>query len=483
MGPKSPLECSGHAEWAPSRALSANLCHSDNKAGPGTAAQSVGRGFAPERLKTLELRANLTNNGIELLFWSKTLEVVCRRRSTSAGAGRPSATSLSPTGEAARLAGEQTLLKSVSPNILDVIIRYKKCIAAGMKPGLVLSDEQCQKRFGPRKGVKDDRFAEPASRFRFTNNNPDDITEETVDDPDATLEREVGDASEYSVLIDCDKSYKEQNKIGRQLFISLFDTGSVSSEPMPPAELQKYDAIDDTVAMMASTQLERQLNNARKFVSFNQRNEMGERSLFQPGGLVNTPDVMATLIDQMVLVLRHNNDFTGLPIKDQAELLESNVMVAAIVASFELYSPQTRLVTWRLTENDFRMIRTLGIEASDGRVAFGLTDVLARVEVDIKDDMVKMFKFLDYFSHLGVPSSAMHLLSLVVIFTHDCCDLEAAARVEERRRHHLFLLFECLVHSEGVLGACNVAARLHGAINDLNRICQLLGQKFVTVRD
>ena len=363
------------------------------------------------------------------------------------------------------------------------MIRYKKCIAAGMKPGLVLSDEQCQKRFGPRKGVKDDRFAEPASRFRFTNNNPDEIGEETVDDPDATLEREVGDASEYSVLIDCDKSYKEQNKIGRQLFISLFDTGSVSSEPMPPAELQKYDAIDDTVAMMASTQLERQLNNARKFVSFNQRNEMGERSLFQPGGLVNTPDVMATLIDQMVLVLRHNNDFTGLPIKDQAELLESNVMVAAIVASFELYSPQTRLVTWRLTENDFRTIRTLGIEASDGRVSFGLTDVLARVEVDIKDDMVKMFKFLDYFSHLGVPSSAMHLLSLVVIFTHDCCDLEAAARVEERRRHHLFLLFECLVHSEGVLGACNVAARLHSAINDLNRICQLLGQKFVTVRD
>ena len=158
-------------------------------------------------------------------------------------------------------------------------------------------------------------------------------------------------------------------------------------------------------------------------------------------------------------------------------------MVTSILASFELYSPQTRLVTWRLTENDFRTIRTLGIEASDGRVSFGLSDVLARVEVDIKDDMVKMFKFLDYFSHLGVPSSAMHLLSLVVIFTHDCCDLEAAARVEERRRHHLFLLFECLVHSEGVLGACNVAARLHGAINDLNRICQLLGQKFVTVRD
>ena len=366
-------------------------------------------------------------------------------------------------------------------------LRYKKCIAAGMKPGLVLSDEQCQKRFGPRKGVKDDRFAEPASRFRFTtgNNNPDEVgNEENVDDPDATLEREVGDASEYSVLIDSDKSYKEQNKIGRQLFISLFDTGSVSSEPMPPTELQKYDVIDDMVAMMATTQLERQLNNARKFVSFNQRSDIGNhRSLFQPGGLLNTPDVMATLIDQMVLVLRHNNDFTGLPIKDQAELLESNVMVASIVASFELYSPQTRLVTWRLTENDFRTIRTLGIEASDGRVSFGLSDVLARVEVDIKDDMVKMFKFLDYFSHLGVPSSAMHLLSLVVIFTHDCCDLEAAARVEERRRHHLFLLFECLVHSEGVLGACNVAARLHGAINDLNRICQLLGQKFVTVRD
>ena len=371
-------------------------------------------------------------------------------------------------------------------NIIVIINigRYKKCIAAGMKPGLVLSDEQCQKRFGPRKGVKDDRFAEPASRFRFSNNNPDDPAgDETADDPDVNLERETQDANEYSVLIDCDKSYSEQNKIGRQLFVSLFDTGSVSSEAIPPAELKLYDAIDDTVAMMSSAQVERQMNNARKFVSFNQRGEASERSLFLPNGLVNTPDVMQTLVDQMVLVMRHNKDFTGLPVKDQAELLESNVMVAAIVASFELYSPQTHLVTWRLTEPDFRSVRTLGIEAADGRVSFGLSDVVVRVEPDIKDDMVKMFKFFDYFSHLGIPSSAMHLLSLVVIFTHDCCDLEAAARVEERRRHHLFLLFECLCHSEGVLGACNVAARLHSAINDLNRICQLLGQKFVSVRD
>jgi len=159
------------------------------------------------------------------------------------------------------------------------------------------------------------------------------------------------------------------------------------------------------------------------------------------------------------------------------------VMVAAIVASFELYSPQTRLVTWRLTESDFRCIRTLGIEASDGRASFGLSDVVVRVESDIKDDMVKMFKFLDYFSHLGIPASAMHLLALVVVFTHDCCDLERTVKVEERRRHHLFLLYESLCHSEGVLGACNIAARLHGAINDLNRICQLLGQKFVSVHD
>ena len=362
-------------------------------------------------------------------------------------------------------------------------LRYKKCIAAGMKPGLVLSDEQCQKRFGPRKGVKDDCFSQPPSRFGLSNSNPDNQGEEHVDDPDAALEREAGDANEYSVLIDRDKSYLEQNKIGRQLFVSLFDTGSVSSEPIPPNELKLYDTIDDTVAMMASAQVERQLNNARKFVSFNQSNPDGVRSLFVPGGLVNTPDVMQTMIDQMVMVLMNNKDFTGLPIKDQIELLESNVMVAVIVASFELYSPQTRLVTWRLTESDFRSVRTLGIEAKDGRVSFGLSDVMVRVEPDIKDDMVKMFKFFDYFSHLGIPSSAMHLLALVVIFTHDCCDLEAAARVEERRRHHLFLLYECLCHSEGVLGACNVAARLHSAINDLNRICQLLGQKFVSVRD
>ena len=85
--------------------------HSDNKAGPGTAAQSVGQGFAPERLKTLELRVDQENYEIELLFvGEKHLKLCCRPRSTSAGVGRPSATFLSQTEEAARLAGDQSNL-------------------------------------------------------------------------------------------------------------------------------------------------------------------------------------------------------------------------------------------------------------------------------------------------------------------------------------------------------------------------------------
>lgn len=361
--------------------------------------------------------------------------------------------------------------------------RYKKCVAAGMKPGLVLSDEQCQKRFGPRKGVKDDRFAEPASKFRFGSSNDIDEMGEEVDDPDAALERELHDENEFSVLIDSEKSYEEQNKIGRQLFISLYDTGSVSSEKISDEEMKTFDSLDDNIAMMLSAQIERQISNARKFVSFNQDDGTKKRILFQPNGQINTYDVLQTVVDQTILVAKHNQDFNSLSLADQTELLESNVMVAGLLTTFQLYSTQTHTVTWKLTEPDFRCLRTLDIAASNGRASFGLSDVLPRVEPEIKDDLMKLFKFFDFFSHISIPVPALQILTLVVLFTHDCCDLKDQPKVESKRRRYLFLLFESLCNTEGVLGACNVASRLHGALNDLNRICQLLGQKFVNVKE
>jgi hypothetical protein len=47
------------------------------------------------------------------------------------------------------------------------------------------------------------------------------------------------------------------------------------------------------------------------------------------------------------------------------------------------------------------------------------------------DEKVKLFKFFDYFSHIGVPKEALHLLATSAIFTPDCCDVEDIENLEK----------------------------------------------------
>ena len=348
--------------------------------------------------------------------------------------------------------------------------RYKKCVGAGMKPGLVLSDDQCQKKFGPKKGARDDS--------RLTK-----VTEEDVDDPgdarETTIEPEEMADDDYSVLIDPAKSLSEQNRLGRQLFVSIFSTGSVSSGQLSDEELEMFRNIDNNNSVVSGHLAERQVQNARKFISFFQF----PRTVFLPSGLINFSDVVHTLVDQTVLVLKQNQDFKTLSSKDQTELLESNAMVVSLLSVMELYSAGTRSFTWPLTETDYQALRKLNIKVVNGRAVFGLADVSSRVEPELGDDVVKLFKFCDYFTQIGVPKSALNVLAVAVIFTHDCCDIENKVKVEEMRRRYLIILFECLATSDGVLGACKIALKLHNAIHHLNRICQLFAQKFVTVQE
>ena len=345
-----------------------------------------------------------------------------------------------------------------------------------MKPGLVLSDEQCQRKFGPRKGVKDDQFSKPLSRVR---SNTSEEMEESVDDPDTRVEQGEMNDEDYSVLIDPNKSLSDQNRTGRQLFISLFTTGSVSSGKLSEEELDTFKEIDDNLAMITSTLIGRQVQNSRKFLSFNTQN----RELFLKSGYVNIPDTIQTLVDQTVLVLKQNQDFKIISKTDQTELLDYNAIVASIVSSLELYNPQSHSITWSLTESDYRLARKLGFRTINGRASFGLSDVLKRMDSELRDDMVKLFKFFDYFSQIGVPKSSMHLLAFAVMFSHDCCDIENKEKVEGLKIRYLIILFETITQSEGILGACNIALKLHTAIHHLNRICQLLTQKFIYVHE
>ena len=185
-----------------------------------------------------------------------------------------------------------------------------------MKPGLVLSDDQCHKKFGPKKGTSADKSLKTSGK--------NELTEEDVDDPeDASKEQDEMADEDYSVLIDPSKSLSEQNKIGRGLFVSIFTTGSVSSGIINEEELEIFKTIDNNNASASSYLIERQVQNSRKFLSFfhNQRN------VFLQNGQINLNDIIQTLVEQAVLMLKTNPDFKTLSTKDQTELLESNTMV------------------------------------------------------------------------------------------------------------------------------------------------------------
>ena len=344
-----------------------------------------------------------------------------------------------------------------------------------MKPGLVLSDDQCHKKFGPKKSAKDEKSQKVQGK-----NNTSDKDEESVDDPapEAQEQDEMAD-EDYSILIDPGKSLSEQNKIGRQLFVSIISTGSVSSGQINDEELEVFKNIDNNNAMAASYLIERQVQNARKFLPFFQNN----RNVFLPNGQININDVIHTLVEQTVLMLKQNPDFKTLPTKDQTELLESNSMVVSLLTSLELYNAHNRTMAWNLSETDHQILRRLNIKTVNGRGVFGMSDVHARIESDLQDDVVKLFKFFDYFSQIGVPKNALFVLAVAVVYTHDCCDVDNRSKIEEMRRRYLIIMFECLSQSEGVLGACKIALKLHTAIHHLNRICQLFAQKFVSVKE
>ncbi|XP_023340073.1 uncharacterized protein LOC111710241 [Eurytemora carolleeae] len=183
------------------------------------------------------------------------------------------------------------------------------------------------------------------------------------------------------------------------------------------------------------------------------------------------------------MLLRHSKEFNKISLSDQTELLESNLMTITLLSIFEAYNSSTHTVLWKLTEQDFNFLAKEGIKVPHGRVVFSLSDALNKVDTDLTDDLTKLFNFFDYFSQIGLPRPSLYLLLLVVVFNQDCVDVKNKEDVESTRKYFLFSLFESLVASEGVLGACSIAARLHTALNDLNRIAHILGQKFIDVEE
>ena len=175
--------------------------------------------------------------------------------------------------------------------------------------------------------------------------------------------------------------------------------------------------------------------------------------------------LLNTLIQQTVLVMKQNKQFRSLSLADQSELCQANVMVAIILSCVNLYSSKTGAITWP------------GPPPKD----FTLQTVLSMVEVDLKDELIRLAKIFELFSKLDIPKPAMNLLMLITMFNTEYCQVEALEVVTESRQRYTQLLYECLSGKLGVRRACNLASQLHATIQSTDRICQILGQKFVSV--
>ena len=198
-------------------------------------------------------------------------------------------------------------------------------------------------------------------------------------------------------------------------------------------------------------------SNARKFLPV--------ASAVLPGGRLDSGCLLSTLIQQLVLVMKQNKQFRSLSLADQSELCQANVMVAITLSCVNLYSSKTGALTWP------------GPPPRD----FTLQTVLGLVEADLKDELVRLAKIFETFSSLDIPRPAVNLLMLITMFNTEFCQVEAVEAVTEARQRYIHLLYECLSGKLGVRRACNLASHLHATIQNTDRICQILGQKFVSV--
>ena len=198
-------------------------------------------------------------------------------------------------------------------------------------------------------------------------------------------------------------------------------------------------------------------SNARKFLPVG--------SALLPGGRLDAGCLLNTLIQQTVLVMKQNKQFRSLSLTDQSELCQANVMVAIILSAVSLYSPKTGALTW----------------PGPPPKEFTLQTVLGLVEPDLKDELVRLAKIFESFSKLDIPRAAVNLLMLITMFNTEYCQVEAVEAVAETRQRYIQLLYECLAAKLGVRRACNLASQLHATIQNTDRICQILGQKFVSV--
>ena len=103
--------------------------------------------------------------------------------------------------------------------------------------------------------------------------------------------------NEYAVLIDSEKSFDEQKSIGQPLFVSLLTTGTVQKPCEDTNEAQEDQNedrghrsrlnISETMGIMLSFQTDRQLANARKFLTF--------KKIFASSGKLNMGEILNTL--------------------------------------------------------------------------------------------------------------------------------------------------------------------------------------------
>lgn len=167
-------------------------------------------------------------------------------------------------------------------------------------------------------------------RFGMKKDEPNPEAAPTVKKHEESVNQDVAShviENEYAVLIDSEKSYDEQVKIGRPLFVSLLTVGTVSkigndisagdNEEEEDKTTRVDSNISEALATMISFQTDRQINNARKFVPF-------KKIFLNSGhsGRLNTGDILNTLVQHIVLLMKQNKYFKNLSVEDQAELCQ-----------------------------------------------------------------------------------------------------------------------------------------------------------------
>jgi len=293
--------------------------------------------------------------------------------------------------------------------------RFEKCKEIGMVPTWVLSDAQCQMRFGKSK-----------------------------------LKRKDG----YNII--------------------KTETESAMAErvPVPRLAMQEPRLTDNdelSIEYMSCV-----YEASKELISFSDENTFIWEKLFQETGDKNQAysskdisELVKTVIKKNIFFLEANSYFKKLCVEDKSSILRKNMNEMCQLRGALRFDPRDKKFLWYFNQKDHQKARQ---DISQDKKEIDEGDLKSLYKC--KNAARVVIKTMERIARVGLSSEAILILMHVVIFSSDGLELENSEFVEQVQQNYFNLLHRYLKHLLGAEAANMKFSHVVSLIVDLRELCE-----------